>query len=1190
MRLFFIIIWFFCTSLFVEAATYYAREDGDWNNINTWSGTRGGVSCGSVPGADDDVVIDGYKIAVTENVHVNSVVLCADERDAEALLQINTGITLHVVADVTVQSTHNRYQHIDLVTRGTLEVGGNLIFIRTSDNDRNRKLRLCLEEGTVIVTGGFNYTYSGAAVNESENEIELTGDSRLACNHVGIQKEGGGQINIFMSGSSRWEVTENFHVTDSGGKDYEMRLSESAGLTIGGEFSFSKSGGEDLDFSLTESSVIQIADNFTIDWIGSDATGSDLSLRMTDHSLLDVEGSINIDFEDSRDNCDVLLDLDGAAEVDVGVDDGSLIEEMNIHIADGQRLNVYLDRDSKINVFGSCNLTHSGRDHFYIYLNENDDGSTTDAQFNIGGDLTISKRAGDGFRIWLNEHAGLSVSGDMSISISGHDESGQHDEIELNDDSGIQVDGNFSFTVDVSNSNNLVFDMNDNSTFREGVDDGVPAETVIFDLSDGYSLYFDLDGNAGFMAFGSVSFIHGGNGNMDIDLNSSVDGDGPDGLLRVAGDLTITKTDGDRFRIWASRNSLIDVGGDFLYSSTGHDAGSTTDESLILDDDAMVDINGDFSFSMDDPNQNNDLIIDLNDLAVLNTGKGTTSSSVVNMIDGVRYLLRIDDEAVWTVQGDLQLIYGNSAGSNDIGLNLEGGSSAQLHVTGDFKMDNDKNTDLIRFVLNGATSLLDVDGDIDFQGAQADNRVEIELRNTSRLSIGGNFLRNPAPDNYGVLDCQDNSYVEFDGTTGPQNWPLAGGDGNDHFAFQNIIINNTSSSSSQIILLEDVNYLPAGRTIDFINGSIRTGTFYLQVNDDDPASMTAYNEDSYVCGNLRRRVSGLQSYDFPIGSEEYYEPVTITFTGAMGLTTYIDARFTVSDENPVPVAPPLTVNGTEIIEFLDYGYWTLTPDDGAPVYDITLVSRGHSNGGSVASQHAVFKRDAGVWTSAGTHDNSTQTGTGTDAITVKRSGFTGFSDFIIGRNADEPLPVGLISFTAVVEENKVLLRWETQTETGNDFFTVERSLDGIDFVEIARVTGAGDCNEVQVYSAVDSIPFSGNMYYRLKQTDFDGSVAYSGVISIDSGQTEMSENDDFLFYPNPVRRGDRLLLLLNPVMERGLQIKVRIADVTGAVYDMPGIRNRNRILVETNRLTQGGLYLLFVETETDVAVKKLVVR
>lgn len=95
-----------------------------------------------------------------------------------------------------------------------------------------------------------------------------------------------------------------------------------------------------------------------------------------------------------------------------------------------------------------------------------------------------------------------------------------------------------------------------------------------------------------------------------------------------------------------------------------------------------------------------------------------------------------------------------------------------------------------------------------------------------------------------------------------------------------------------------------------------------------------------------------------------------------------------------------------------------------------------------------------------------------------------------------PLPVELTQFEAQAVAPNVLVRWETKSETNNDYFTLWRSRDGVSFEQIAHIAGAGNTSIPRHYSFVDNNPISGIAYYRLQQTDFDGTTTVHHVIPV----------------------------------------------------------------------------------------------
>jgi len=113
------------------------------------------------------------------------------------------------------------------------------------------------------------------------------------------------------------------------------------------------------------------------------------------------------------------------------------------------------------------------------------------------------------------------------------------------------------------------------------------------------------------------------------------------------------------------------------------------------------------------------------------------------------------------------------------------------------------------------------------------------------------------------------------------------------------------------------------------------------------------------------------------------------------------------------------------------------------------------------------------------------------------------------------LPITLTSFNATLTTHGVLLDWSTAMERDNDYFSVERSEDGLVFSEVTRVPSAGASEAVQHYEAKDPTPFEGTVYYRLRQTDLDGTSTLSHVVPVLSrGRTSTS------VHPNPVTESE----------------------------------------------------------------------
>ncbi len=96
------------------------------------------------------------------------------------------------------------------------------------------------------------------------------------------------------------------------------------------------------------------------------------------------------------------------------------------------------------------------------------------------------------------------------------------------------------------------------------------------------------------------------------------------------------------------------------------------------------------------------------------------------------------------------------------------------------------------------------------------------------------------------------------------------------------------------------------------------------------------------------------------------------------------------------------------------------------------------------------------------------------------------------------LPVEMLEYSAQLENNSTTITWATATELNNDFFTIERSNDLENWTVIGTVYGAGNSNYRNDYEFVDYTAVNGTVYYRISQTDFDGTTEVFNPFSVNA--------------------------------------------------------------------------------------------
>jgi hypothetical protein len=394
--------------------------------------------------------------------------------------------------------------------------------------------------------------------------------------------------------------------------------------------------------------------------------------------------------------------------------------------------------------------------------------------------------------------------------------------------------------------------------------------------------------------------------------------------------------------------------------------------------------------------------------------------------------------------------------------------------------------------------------------------------------------------------------------------------------FSNIQIgSNTQTgniSSNAFTLLDNMKILTSGsltlggKPVLGIN-NLTLGSNISTINVGSPANYF----QTTGSGKVVREISSGTSRLLPVGNL-YYNPLTVlNNTGSADVFSarVLDSVCLNGLAGPVVTTPHVkvtwdidkvnlnTVSGID----MEFG-WDATQEIGY----INGYKVNHHNGTS--------------WSFAAGTSN---TPVGTAYKTLTHSGYTGtFSPFAI-MESSFPLPVTLINLSVSCESSKVELSWQTASEWHSDYFQVEFSIDGTEWLALEKVTAAGNSTSLQQYTYSDLTPSRLMSYYRLKQVDINGQYEIYGPIASEC----IVDGMDFTIYPNPSSTS-ATIQLLNTKKETA---EIKLLDISGKEFwsqELELVNGTTSMVLSTENLAPG-IYIIVLSSKDGILTNKLVV-
>jgi hypothetical protein len=377
-----------------------------------------------------------------------------------------------------------------------------------------------------------------------------------------------------------------------------------------------------------------------------------------------------------------------------------------------------------------------------------------------------------------------------------------------------------------------------------------------------------------------------------------------------------------------------------------------------------------------------------------------------------------------------------------------------------------------------------------------------------------------------------------------------------------------------------------------------TSTNLLTLGNNAPATL-AWTSGKVV-GPMKRWMaaatnSGASSSMFPLGNATRKAQASIEYTTAPTTAGYLEAKFIAT--SPANAATNAYATLTDQFNYVlnnlvTEGYWEIKPsvtsgvDGGA--YTVNLegdnISLAASTNASYTDVRVIKSPDPHTsWILQG--DHGTATGANAD-FTVSRTGMSGYSFFAMAFPSNAPLPIELVSFAANCSDNNtVSVNWTTASEHNSDYYTVEKSRDGLNWNVLATKAAAGNSTQLINYSVADASEVSGTVYYRLTQVDVDGASKMFDIVSTNCS----SENElTLVAYPNP-SNGQFTVKIENAL---GGKYDLAITDMQGKIIEEHSLDlETGTTVVKLNPVgLQPGVYLLqFMQDVKPIQQQKLVI-
>ena len=387
-------------------------------------------------------------------------------------------------------------------------------------------------------------------------------------------------------------------------------------------------------------------------------------------------------------------------------------------------------------------------------------------------------------------------------------------------------------------------------------------------------------------------------------------------------------------------------------------------------------------------------------------------------------------------------------------------------------------------------------------------------------------------------------------------------------------------------------------TLTLSSGDITTSSNTLTIGTSGTISGASSDKHINVsddAGYLAKEFGSASAFTFPVGNGAILRPIRLTTSA--GSTTfklrYDDNRYAsgaVGSSGHFSGGHISGYDGSNADVTKGY-YYDIRKTNGsanASLY-VSWTSEGEFGTGGNTFSPDLNGIQWGAWTGsqwnvvASTASGSISTGNITTDAAV--SDFSNFYFTLGSTDGENNLPIDLLSFNGECVNNQTQLEFVVASQVNNEYFTIERSKNIFEWEVLGFVNGGGTTNEEVAYSFTDISPTSGDNYYRLTQTDIDGtSKSFSPIVVACESRV-----DDYKIYPNPTNT--TATIEFNLEYHQGNNIQLNIKDLNGSnKKSIPVILSRgyNQFTIDMKELPKGFYIIEFTGTKNHIPEKKIV--